>query len=142
MSVSPRFLSFQNPIMTTVNIQKNGGISNVSASNNRTPKRAAFEFYPTPPEATRALLSVETFEGLIWEPACGDFEKHFYTKGGNRTFAALCIEVCCADFSAARCACANGCVRRLQSNKKGRFGRVRSKINTVTNWPFLKHNLT
>lgn len=30
------------------------------------------EFYPTPPEATRALLSVETFDGPIWEPACGD----------------------------------------------------------------------
>ena len=29
-------------------------------------------FYPTPPEATRALLSVETFNGLIWEPACGE----------------------------------------------------------------------
>ena len=28
-------------------------------------------FYPTPPEATRALLSVETFDGPIWEPACG-----------------------------------------------------------------------
>ena len=34
--------------------------------------RAAFEFYPTPPEATRALLSVESFDGNIWEPACGD----------------------------------------------------------------------
>jgi hypothetical protein len=33
--------------------------------------RADFEFYPTPPEATRALLSVETFKGNIWEPACG-----------------------------------------------------------------------
>ena len=30
------------------------------------------EFYPTPPEATRALLSVEPFDGSIWEPACGD----------------------------------------------------------------------
>jgi hypothetical protein len=30
------------------------------------------DFYPTPPEATRALLLVETFEGEIWEPACGD----------------------------------------------------------------------
>lgn len=30
------------------------------------------EFYPTPPEATRALLSVESFDGSIWEPACGD----------------------------------------------------------------------
>jgi hypothetical protein len=27
---------------------------------------------PTPPEATRALLSVETFDGPIWEPACGE----------------------------------------------------------------------
>ena len=34
--------------------------------------RAPFEFYPTPPEAVRALLSVEKFEGDIWEPACGD----------------------------------------------------------------------
>lgn len=34
--------------------------------------RAPFEFYPTPPEAVRALLSVETFDGPIWEPACGD----------------------------------------------------------------------
>jgi predicted RNA methylase len=33
--------------------------------------RAAYEFYPTPPEATRALLSVESFDGSIWEPACG-----------------------------------------------------------------------
>lgn len=35
------------------------------------PMRARWEFYPTPPEATRALLSVESFEGSIWEPACG-----------------------------------------------------------------------
>ena len=30
------------------------------------------DFYPTPPEGTRALLSVESFDGPIWEPACGD----------------------------------------------------------------------
>lgn len=30
------------------------------------------DFYPTPPEATRALLDRETFPGLTWEPACGD----------------------------------------------------------------------
>ena len=36
------------------------------------PHRAAFEFYPTPPEATRALLSVESFDDDIWEPACGE----------------------------------------------------------------------
>lgn len=30
------------------------------------------DFYPTPPEATEALLAHETFTGTIWEPACGD----------------------------------------------------------------------
>lgn len=30
------------------------------------------DFYPTPPEGTRALLAVETFKEPIWEPACGD----------------------------------------------------------------------
>ena len=30
------------------------------------------DFYPTPPAATEALLSVEQFDGAIWEPACGD----------------------------------------------------------------------
>lgn len=35
------------------------------------PMRARYEFYPTPPEATRALLSFEQFDGSIWEPACG-----------------------------------------------------------------------
>lgn len=36
------------------------------------PRRLPNEFYPTPPEATRALLSVEAFSGSIWEPACGE----------------------------------------------------------------------
>ncbi len=36
------------------------------------PHRAAYEFYPTPPSATRALLSAESFDGSIWEPACGE----------------------------------------------------------------------
>ena len=36
------------------------------------PGRAPYEFYPTPPEATRALLSAESFDGPIWEPACGE----------------------------------------------------------------------
>ncbi|MEQ1718397.1 MAG: hypothetical protein ABL907_20840 [Hyphomicrobium sp.] len=36
------------------------------------PNRAAYEFYPTPPEATLALLSAEAFDGSIWEPACGE----------------------------------------------------------------------
>lgn len=36
------------------------------------PRRIPNEFYPTPPEAVRALLSVEGFDGSIWEPACGE----------------------------------------------------------------------
>ncbi len=38
---------------------------------NQSPLRVPFDFYATPPEATRALLSVEHFDGTIWEPACG-----------------------------------------------------------------------
>jgi hypothetical protein len=30
------------------------------------------DYYPTPPEATEALLRVERFQGAIWEPACGE----------------------------------------------------------------------
>ena len=30
------------------------------------------DWYPTPPEATRKLLEVERFDGVIWEPAAGD----------------------------------------------------------------------
>ncbi|WP_238937176.1 hypothetical protein [Sulfitobacter geojensis] len=58
--------------MSTPILLKRSENAKVSAPNNRYPKRAAFEFYPTPPEATRALLSVESFQGDIWEPACGD----------------------------------------------------------------------
>lgn len=49
------------------------------------PNRAPFEFYPTPPEATRALLSVERFVGSIWEPACGDgrIAREFEAAGYN-----------------------------------------------------------
>lgn len=36
------------------------------------PLRVPHDFYPTPPEGTRALLSVERFAGSIWEPACGN----------------------------------------------------------------------
>lgn len=32
----------------------------------------AIDHYPTPPEATRALLSVESFGGGIWEPCAGN----------------------------------------------------------------------
>ena len=36
------------------------------------PRRIPNEFYPTKPEAVRALLSVESFDCSIWEPACGE----------------------------------------------------------------------
>lgn len=35
------------------------------------PNRTAYDFYPKPPEATRALLSAHVFYDDIWEPACG-----------------------------------------------------------------------
>ncbi|KKL09370.1 hypothetical protein LCGC14_2566520 [marine sediment metagenome] len=34
--------------------------------------REGADFYPTPLWATEALLQQESFEGLVWEPACGD----------------------------------------------------------------------
>lgn len=36
------------------------------------PNRPDHDWYPTPPEATQALLKVESFEGSMLEPACGD----------------------------------------------------------------------
>jgi hypothetical protein len=41
------------------------------------------DFYPTPPEGTEALLSVEKFDGPIWEPACGagDMSRVLETAG-------------------------------------------------------------
>lgn len=58
--------------MTLQIIQENPVKTKVSYLNYRYPRRVPHDFYPTPPEAVRALLSVETFEGSIWEPACGD----------------------------------------------------------------------
>jgi hypothetical protein len=39
-----------------------------------TTKRRALDFYPTPPEVTRALMGFLKLEQstIIWEPACGD----------------------------------------------------------------------
>ena len=70
--IAPHFYLLIYPNMSTHILPKNGEKTKVSATNSRYSKRAAYEFYPTPPEATRALLSVESFEGDIWEPACGD----------------------------------------------------------------------
>jgi hypothetical protein len=49
------------------------------------PGRNAHDFYPTPRNATEALLRCEHFDGEIWECACGDgaisrvLEEHHYT---------------------------------------------------------------
>ena len=51
-------------------ITLNNGLGAIP-SRRLSPYRAPFEFYPTPPEATRALLAAEHFDGDIWEPACG-----------------------------------------------------------------------
>jgi hypothetical protein len=42
------------------------------AGPDRRARDIADNYYPTPPEATRALLSVETFDGPVHEPACGE----------------------------------------------------------------------
>jgi hypothetical protein len=36
------------------------------------PERPASDFYRTPPAAVKGLLDHVSFEGPIWEPACGD----------------------------------------------------------------------
>src|SRR5262245_24374766 len=37
------------------------------------------DFFPTPEWATLALMDNESFEGLIWEPACGDGANRYRT---------------------------------------------------------------
>lgn len=49
-----------------------GGKAYASAQTDDPENREEHDFYPTHPSATRALLSVETFDGPIWEPACGE----------------------------------------------------------------------
>ena len=42
------------------------------AGGNPSRGRVENDFYATPTEATEALFNVETFEGNVYEPACGD----------------------------------------------------------------------
>jgi hypothetical protein len=49
-----------------------GGPQYAQAQRDDAQNRETHDFYPTWPAATRALLSVERFDGAIWEPACGD----------------------------------------------------------------------
>lgn len=41
-------------------------------TNRRIVTKEQDDLYPTPSWATQALLELESFEGEIWEPACGD----------------------------------------------------------------------
>lgn len=43
-----------------------------AARTNRNGKRPKSDFYPSPPSAVHALLSVEPIDQPVWEPACGD----------------------------------------------------------------------
>lgn len=48
------------------------GIASMRYKKRNQSKRPNHDFYPTPPEISEALLSVESFQGSAWEPACGD----------------------------------------------------------------------
>jgi hypothetical protein len=50
---------------------RSGGTVYALAQTDDPAQREEHDFYPTHPGATKALLSVETFNGPIWEPACG-----------------------------------------------------------------------
>lgn len=53
-----------------------------------TANRDPDDFYPTPPQATHALLKVESFRGRIWEPACGDGAiSKVLEEAGHRVFS-------------------------------------------------------
>lgn len=43
------------------------------------------DFFPTPARATQALLTVESFDGTMWEPACGDGAISKVLEGAGHT---------------------------------------------------------
>lgn len=47
-------------------------VAYASAQTDDPVNREKDDYYPTWPAATEALLTVETFDGPIWEPACGE----------------------------------------------------------------------
>ena len=53
--------------------------------------RPADDHYPTPPEVTRALLSVERFGGPVWEPCAGSGEMAATLRRAGYTVAATTI---------------------------------------------------
>lgn len=52
-------------------VTRSGGTSYATAQTVDPVNRDEHDFYPTHPGATRSLLTVERFDGRIWEPACG-----------------------------------------------------------------------
>ena len=44
----------------------------MGASVHKPADRQVDDFYATPRSTVEQLLAVESFEGTIWEPACGD----------------------------------------------------------------------
>ena len=70
-----------------------------SAQSGRSPLREhRMDFYATPPEAVRALLEVETFDGTIWEPACGDGAiVNVLRAVGHRVYATDLVDRGCPD---------------------------------------------
>lgn len=55
------------------------------ATNRRLVASSGADFYPTPAWVTRALLKAETFEGGIWEPACGNCDMANELETGGYT---------------------------------------------------------
>lgn len=62
--------------MLTVEIETTrgfkGGLGSAMAGGNPKNGRVRDDWYPTPPDVTKALLQVEEFPGRIWEPCAGD----------------------------------------------------------------------
>lgn len=50
----------------------NAGVAYARQQTDDPVNREKDDFYPTWPGATEALLRVETFDGPVWEPACGE----------------------------------------------------------------------
>ena len=78
-------------VIIGASVRRNPVLSHRSARD--IPRRLPNEFYPTPPEATRALLSVERFDGSIWEPACGEGAiASVLTDAGHKVVATDLVE--------------------------------------------------
>jgi hypothetical protein len=65
----------------------------IVGSSRRHGERDKNDFYPTPPDATQALLDREKFEGMIWEPACGNGAlSNVLSKNGYDVFSSDLID--------------------------------------------------